>query len=95
MVCVMATDSEQPMGQAAFESALDVLAELIGHGQAIISEESGSTEGDASVLDVWRDRVDRWVQVRSDLEPGDNDRIRAVLETDAPFLRSLRDVIDE
>lgn len=83
------------MGQAAFESALDVLAQLIGHGQAVISEESAGAQPDAAVIDVWRERVERWVQVRSDLEPSDNETIRTVLEIDGPFLRTVRDAISE
>lgn len=90
----MAPDEAHPASSAAaFDTAVDVLAQLIGHGQSIVS---GSTATSVGVpVEQWQERVDRWVGLRNNLEPGDTDTIRAVLDDEALMLRRIRDATGE
>lgn len=90
----MVSDEVQPDGSdAAFETAVDVLAQLIGHGQSIVS---GSTEtSDGVPVEQWQTRVDHWVGLRNGLEPGDTEAIQAVLDGEALMLRRIRDATGE
>ena len=79
-----------PAGEAAaYEAALDILAQLIGLAANRISEEEAKGSPDTVEIERWRLRRDAWAARRRGLDPRASPAIHEVLEQDAAFLRSL------
>ncbi len=79
-----------PHGEAAaYEAALDVLAQLVGLAANRISEEEAKPSPDAVEIERWRRRRDAWAARRRGLDPRASPAVHEVLDQDAAFLRSL------
>ena len=71
----------------SFEVALEILDGLVAYAARRISSERAEADSDAIAL--WEHRRDEWVRRRRELRPRDGLAVRAVLEDDGAFLRSL------
>jgi hypothetical protein len=76
-------------GEAAFDVALDILDRLVAHAAHRISAERTKTIPDSDVIALWERRRDEWITRRAGLRLEDGLAVRAVLDEDAAFLRSL------
>jgi hypothetical protein len=79
-----------PLGEsAAFETALDVLGQLIGYGSNLIADEQAKPHPDQALIRGWRTRLDDWVIRRRELDPRDSAAVGRALDQDAALLRSI------
>lgn len=77
-----------PSPAAAFETARDILSELVAIAAARLDAASGRP-ADAGA-DNWRGRRDEWLAELETLQPGDSDAVTAVLQSCGPLLARLR-----
>ncbi|MEW2417543.1 hypothetical protein AB0953_28025 [Streptomyces sp. NPDC046866] len=65
--------------------ARDVLLQLIGHAAGQVG--AGEVDADRE----WAEKRDRWAALLNTLDPRDADSVQAVLNREAPVLKSIRE----